>query len=371
MTPSNTSTGNVTALQQERELLSHIETFLNRFVTFTDSYSLPIALWAICTYLFPNFDAFPYMVITSETKRSGKTRLAELVSFVCSNPRNFGAMTASSMFRIIEEVQPTIFFDEAEVLTGESAGMMRSVLNMGYRKGSTVPRTIGGEVVEFKTYCPKVFILIGDVLDTLRDRSIIVRMKRGEPKERFVYESVKSEGEAIRDEIQAVIDARSSEIVNAFCEYKGISFLTDRDEEIWTPIFVLASVICPDRMTELERIAVDMATEKTAPKRQYRSLGQSEEDAQNEEYGIRLLADLHQVMQGKKSISNVDAVEALRALPTAPWRKFRGDGLTKHNIADMLSRFGIRTMTIRHGESVLRGYKTDAVSKAYKAHHKQ
>lgn len=370
-----TTAGKVTELQN---IVSKLEAFFNRFATFTDAYSLPIALWTICTYLFPNFDAFPYMVITSDTKRSGKTRLGELISFVCSNPRSFGAMTPSAMFRIIEEVQPTIFFDEAEILSQESAGTMRSVLNMGYRKGSTVPRTIGGQVVEFKTYCPKVFILIGDVLDTLRDRSIIVRMKRSAVQNVFRYETVKAEGEALRDEIQIVIDEKSSEIVSAFYDFKGIEFLTDRDEEIWTPIIVLASVICPERMPELSRIAVDMATEKTQEKRRYTQLlrDETEDKAQDDEYALRLLSDLNGVFQnGSERVSSQDAVAALRSLPTAPWRKFRGDGITMHNIADMLSRFGLRPCPIRVGQGktskVAKGYKKEQVAKVYAKHHQQ
>lgn len=353
-------------------VINRIEEFITRFATFTDAYQLPIALWTICTYIFPNFDAFPYLVITSDTKRSGKSRTAELISFVCSNPRNFGAMTPSSMFRIIDEVKPTIFFDEAEILSQESAGVMRSVLNMGYRKGSKVPRTIGNDVVEFETYCPKVFILIGDVLDTLRDRSITIRMKRAEARNRFVYESVKSEGEAIRDEIQAVIDSRSSQIVSTFMDFKGIEFLTDRDEEIWSPIFVLASVLCPERMKELERIAVDMATEKTAPQRRYTQLlrDESEGAAMDDEYSYRLLSDLHLVAMGE-NITSQDAVERLREINTAPWRKYRGEGLTMHNVADMMARFGLKPMTIRFDGHTHKGYKAEHIEKHWQMHCKK
>lgn len=365
---SATPAGSVTVSQSpEQELLSRIMNFVLRYVSFSDDYALPIALWTICTYIFPSFDAFPYMVITSDTKRSGKTRLGEIISFMCSNPRSFGAMTPSAMFRVIDEVQPTIFFDEAEILSQESAGTMRSVLNMGYRKGSTVPRTIGNEVVEFKTYCPKVFILIGDVLDTLKDRSIIVRMKRSEAPSRFVYEPAKAEGEEIRDAIAEMLSAKRYEIEQKFTEFSGIEFLTDRDEEIWSPIFVLASVLCPERVKELSRIAVDMATEKTAEKKRYTDLmkQEAEENAQKVEYSIKLLRDMHIVMKGK-NISSQEAVEALRSLPLSPWRKFRGDGITMHNVADTLAKYGIKTAPFRRGKQVLRGYKWEQVDKLYR-----
>jgi hypothetical protein len=371
--PHHQGCENIDFHNHECAIIDKIEAFFNRFATFTDNYSFPLALWTICTYLWPDFDAFPYVVITSETKRSGKTRTAELLSFVSSNPRMFGAMTAASMFRIIREVKPTIFFDEAEVLSGESAGVMRSVLNMGYRKGQKVPRTEGKQVVEFDVYCPKVFILIGDVMDTLKDRSIIVRMRRAEAKERFVYENVKNEGAALRDEISEMLERRKSEIVEAFYASKGIKFLTDRDEEIWTPIFVLASVICPERMEELSRIAVDMAMEKTQEKRRYTSLADAEDSAQDEEYAIRLLADLHSAIGKDDAVSSKDAVERLRAMVTGPWRKFRGDGITMHNIADMLSRFGVRPQPVRIGKgrkgsnaNVTKGYKRQMVADALK-----
>src|SRR5207247_3545549 len=57
--------------------------------------------------------------------------------------------------------------------------LFRSVLNGGYRKGATVTR----RGLTYAVYSPKVFILIGDVFDTLRDRSIVIEMWRGRSEE--------------------------------------------------------------------------------------------------------------------------------------------------------------------------------------------
>jgi Protein of unknown function (DUF3631) len=360
------------------EIISRIEKFINEYVKFTDAYSLPIALWVMATYVFSSFDAFPYMVITAETKRSGKTRLAEMISFCCSNPRFFTAMTPSTMFNIIEAEHPTVIFDEAETLSGESQSVMSQVLNAGYRKGTRIPRMVGKDQwKEYDTYSPKIFILIGDVRDTLRDRSIIVRMRRAVGNEipaRFVHETVKSAGETLREDISELVQMNADMITQSYLDHAGISFLTDRDEEIWTPIFTMAQVFCPSRIPELERIAVDMATEKTAPKRRYVELQSSEDSSQDDEYALRLLEDMIIVMNGKP-ISSQDAVTRLREIPTAPWRKFRGDGITMHNIADMLSRFGVRSSTIRIGSAkkgdnrnVFKGYKPEQVREAIKKH---
>jgi Protein of unknown function (DUF3631) len=349
-------------------VVKRVEQFINKYVSFTDAYSLPIALWVMATYVFPSFDAFPYMVITADTKRSGKTRLAEMIAFCCSNPRFFTAMTPSTMFNIIEAEHPTVIFDEAETLSGESQSVMSQVLNAGYRNGTKIPRMTGKNTWhEYDTYSPKIFILIGDVRDTLRDRSIIVRMKRAETSARFVHETVKAEGDELRNELSNAVQERSDEISQAYLDHTGIEFLTDRDEEIWIPLFVMAQVFCPERLNELERIAVDMATEKTQAKRRYVELSGMEDSAQDEEYAVRLLNDLLTVMQSK-AVSSQDAVNRLRAIPTAPWRKFRGDGITMHNIADMLSRFGVRPVAVRSGKTVFKGYKVDIVRDAVKKH---
>lgn len=358
---------------RQPNLIEAIEAYLIKYVAFSDPcYGLPLALWTVGTFLFPDFDAFPYLVITSETKRAGKTRLAELLSFACSNPRQFGAMTPATLFISIETESPTIFFDEAEVLSSEAASAMRAVLNMGYRKGQKVPRAAGKTAVrEFNTYCPKVFILIGDVFDTLKDRSIIIRMRRAEPLHRFTYDAVKAEGANLREQLAAMVETRKGAILESYLSHRGVSFLTDRDEEIWTPLFTLASILCPDRLDELSRAAVDMSTEKTMDVRRYVNLLGEEQKAQDDEYSKRLLFDLHAVLGEHKALGTIHIIEHLKALPTAPWRKYRGIGLTVHNLADMLSRFGVNPQLIRVGKGrkdskVMRGYRLAAVEKAIK-----
>ena len=47
-----------------------------------------LALWSLATYVDLCFDAFPYLGITSATKRSGKTRTAEVSESCSAVPRN-------------------------------------------------------------------------------------------------------------------------------------------------------------------------------------------------------------------------------------------------------------------------------------------
>lgn len=352
-------------------LISKLEEYVTSYVALIDpAYSLPIALWIIGTFCFESFDSYPYLVITSATKRSGKTRLKEMISFACANPLDFAAMTGATMFRAIEgKRKPTILFDEAEKLNSEAASTMRSVLNVGYRKGQKVPRALpGGNLAYFDTYCPKAFVLIGDVYDTLRDRSIVITMRRGEPAKRFTFDAAMSEGEELRNEIKKAVKAQKEAITAAFQEHTGLPFLMDRDEEIWTSLFVLCGLFAPNRLTELTRTASDMSAEKTSEARRYINLESEEDSAQKDEYRKRLLLDLHSlfVVGGFSTITSQDALKQLLEIPTAPWRKFKGEGLTMNVMADMLSIFHVRPIIIQTGKGrkerkVARGYKAQVV----------
>jgi Protein of unknown function (DUF3631) len=247
----------------------------------------------------------------------------------------------------------------------------RSLLNTGYRRGQTVKRRDD----DYETYCPKAFALIGDVHDTLRDRSVVIEMRRGKVARRFVYAAAKEEGAALREIISAAISSKAEEIAEALRSFEGLSFLTDRDEEIWSPLFILCRLMCPDRIDELTRAAADLSAAKTAKARRYPELGEEEERAQDEEYADRLLRDMVLVIGDQKQITTQEAVAKLREIPTSPWRRFRGDGL-KDGIeggmvlSGLLSRFGVKPSTIRIAPkdagtgSTAKGYKRDALLNA-------
>lgn len=67
-------------------VIREIERFFSRFVILPAGAKLVVTLWAICTYLYEDFDAFPYLALVSPTKRCGKTRLAELLAKISWTP---------------------------------------------------------------------------------------------------------------------------------------------------------------------------------------------------------------------------------------------------------------------------------------------
>jgi hypothetical protein len=64
------------------QMLKDLEEYFSRYSALPPHLPLVLVLWSVGTYLFDGFDCYPYLAITSPTKRCGKTRTAELLEFV-------------------------------------------------------------------------------------------------------------------------------------------------------------------------------------------------------------------------------------------------------------------------------------------------
>ena len=80
-----------------------LEEFIVRYVVLPQGMPFVLTLWIIGTHLFEVFDAFPYLCVTSPVKRSGKTRLAEILELLCPRALNSVNITEAALFRTVDE----------------------------------------------------------------------------------------------------------------------------------------------------------------------------------------------------------------------------------------------------------------------------
>lgn len=351
----------------ESNLFHQIRTFLLSYITFPDPAQADIcALWAIGTHVYKRFDAFPYLVITASTKRAGKSQLAGLLSKVAHDAKLGTSMSASVMRRLVAK-GATLFFDEAESLNSEAASAVREYLNVGYRAGQSVfmPGAGPDDVIEYPAFSPKAFILIGDVNDTLRDRSIIIELRRASNPAMKIFRNVEADAEA------KAMDIDASDIDQALDgdpeDIDLYAFLDGREAEIWTPLFQLAQAYCPERIPLLTRMAVDMGTLKqTTDKRRFSEIRATEEKrTADAAFAERAMRDVHAIMQGHSKMFTDAMIEALKAIDTAPWRTYRGDGLTPVMLSDLLSVFGVATRWVKINAKSKRGLQRADVEAGY------
>lgn len=153
-------------------LLGEAARFLARFVSFSSTAQRDaVALWVVHAHAVEAADTSARLAVLSPEKRSGKTRLLELLELLCPNTMLAVLPSEAIIYRGLEERQVTILLDEADAIFGKAAKDyegLRALLNAGYRRGAVVPRCVGQgvrmRVQHFPCFAATAVAAIGDQL---------------------------------------------------------------------------------------------------------------------------------------------------------------------------------------------------------------
>jgi hypothetical protein len=335
------------------DLLGQIENHLRRYVILPGAAYLPAALWAVATHAPEQFDCFPYLALLSPVKRSGKTRLAEVLETVVRRPWRGTAPSPAALYRKLEQ-GPTLMLDEVELFNGknksETTQILLAVLNVGSRKGGTIPRCIGPrqEVHDFNVYGPKLFAAIGRLPDTLMDRSIVIHMKRrlkAQPVERFRQVLALSQAAPVRDGIERFVKASRADIGHSYQKVldADLEYLNDRDADLWTPLFAMCAALDAGRLAELKMSAITLSAAKAG-------------DDVDDSWALTLLRDIRAVWPDREDkLETAILLERLKALEESPWGESEHP-LTPRKLARMLKPFEVEPRTLRFENRTAKGY---------------
>lgn len=346
------------------EVLYAIVRFVRRYVVVTAEQSHVIALWVLHTWAFEASDQSVYLAILSAEKRSGKTRLLEVLGVVVRVPWHAVQPSEAVLYRKIEKDRPTLLLDETDALfsqRGDSrAEAVRALLNAGSRRGVTVPRVLDAKsdkLVDFNVYCPKALAGIGTLPETVGDRSVLIEMKRkrrSDSAERFRLRDVEKEARELRARIEAWTTARIPQLRSARPSLPRE--LGDRAADGAEPLLALADAAGGPWPEAARKAIVALAGEKT------------EED---ESDGVQLLADVRRALailvRTEGTIRTERLLEELRALPESRWKRFgpRREEIDALDLARLLRPYGIRPARIREGAETVRGYHVPAFADAF------
>jgi hypothetical protein len=204
-----------------------------------------LALWSAHTF-FTNWHFItPYVSLHSATLREGKTRTMEVAGTLVRNPVLAANVSTAALYRLIDAERPTLFLDEQDA-SARVTEDYRRILNSGYKSNGFVFRSVNGVGTRFTTFCAKMFAGIGTMPDTIRDRSIEIRMRRALPEEqdrlyRFRERRVTEEMRDHRDLLQALSNRYGSQLADAEPTAPG-SITNARLVEIWEPLWALADL---------------------------------------------------------------------------------------------------------------------------------
>jgi hypothetical protein len=343
------------------ELLERLVWFIRRYVALSEDQALLSALWIVHTHTLDAADTTPYLNVKSAEKRSGKTRLLEVLSLLAAGSWLTGRVTAAVLVRKVAAVAPALLLDESDAAfkgDREYAETLRGVLNAGFRRGGVASLCVGqGANItyeDFPVFCPKVIAGIGKLPDTVADRSIPIELRRRRPSEkveRFRLRKVGQEALPIFRDVRAWAQAHLDGLSGA--EPDLPDELDDRAQDIMEPLLAIADEVGGEWPERSRRAAVGLLT------------GEEREDA--ESLGVRLLRDVRGVFDEKSSdrLPTGKLLEALHAMEEAPWGSLRGEALDARGLARLLKPYGVKPEKLREGNDTFRGYRRASFEDAW------
>jgi hypothetical protein len=335
-------------------LLEELAKEIRRHVVLSDAARDASTLWVLHAYLLNCFLVSPRLCVRSPTKGCGKTLLLDVLGRLVPRPLPSGNVTAPTLFRVVEKYRPTLLIDEADSFLRDS-DELRGVLN-GNRQGSQVLRLVGDEHTAraFATYGACAIALIGNLPDTLHDRSVVVDLKR-----RLRTETV----EPFRPDRAGHLDALARKAARWAEDNAERAVATDpvmpagiinREADNWRPLLAIADVAggaWPQRARKAAQAA--------------HNAGVGDDALLELLLGDMRVAFAEQGTKGRDKsgaerieMTSADLVKVLLAIEGRPWKEFGKNGkeLTQNKLALLLKPLGIPTQKIGPANDRVGGY---------------
>jgi len=333
-------------------LLSSIKAELLKYVILPGGIAEPITAWIILTYCYDAFRILPMLGVVSPVKRCGKTTLLEILQGLANKGLTASNISPAAVFRTIEKYGPTLLVDEADTFLKDN-DELRGVLNSGHTRTSAFVVRVQGddhEPVKFSTWGPKAVAMIGNLPDTLHDRSVVVSLRRKAPGETVSRLDVDFENKCI--EFRRACRRWADDNMDALRETTPDVPQTNNDRmtDNWMPLLAIADIAGGDWPELMRKSMLGML------------------DGSDESIGPKLLMDIQEIFKSHlvERIFSDDLVEALTAKKESPWCDWnRGKGLTQNGLARLLKPFSIYSKTMRIGEGRRNGYSLDRFKDAF------
>jgi len=334
-------------------LLDDVAGLLARWVSFPSVQALwAVGLWVAHCHALGAFESSPRLAALSPEKGSGKTRLLEVLDLLVPNPMHSVNMSAAALFRLVAAHAPTLLMDEADTYLAARVAQqheeLRGLINAGHRRGAVAYRCTvdkGVKVEEFPAFCAVAIAGIGDLPDTILDRSVVIAMKRRAPHERlepFRERPARILTEPIRDRLADWATTAVEVLEDAYPEMpEGV---VDRPADVWEPLIAIADLAGDEWPARAREACVAL------------NAARSERDPS---LGVQLLADCRRVFADKDvdRLTSSELVELLVALEEAPWADLRGQAIDTRGLAWRLKPYEVRPRAHRFGEvSGRKGY---------------
>jgi putative DNA primase/helicase len=307
-----------------------------------------LALWVLHAHTFDSGMVSPRLALKSPEKCCGKTTCLTCLSRLVPRPLTVANITAAAVFRTVEAAKPTILVDEADTFL-KGSDELRGIINSGHYKPTAFVVRVDGDEREprlFKTWAPTAIAVIGNLPDTLEDRSVVVEMRRRRRDEEIDRLRLDRLGHLDQLASMAARWAKDNHMALSRADPSVPGVLHDRAADNWRPLLAIADLAGGDWPQRAREVAAQVATGEP-------------DDAS---IRVQLLADIQAVFgdHGVDKIASTTLCNSLAEMEDRPWPEWRnGKPITPAQLARMLKWFKIAPGTIRLAEGTPKGYKQE------------
>ncbi|MEU1073195.1 MULTISPECIES: DUF3631 domain-containing protein [unclassified Streptomyces] len=337
------------------QVLSDLRAQFRRYVVLPSEDALTaVTLWVAATHLQTAWQHAPRLAVVGPAKRCGKSRLLDVVTETVHDPLITFNASLAAVFRSITDHPPTLLVDEADTLFGsakvaEKNEEMRGLLNAGHQRNRPTLRVSGPnhEVAKFPTFAMAALAGIGDLPDTIMDRSVVIRMRRRRPGEKV------AEFRTVRDtpDLHTLRDRLAAWLLPLHAEAMDLTPpmpVEDRAADTWQPLIAVAD-LAGGSWPEAARSACLAMTQYEA-----------EQDQDNSSLGIRLLSDIRRAFAAEGNPSALRTSRLLDLLnqdDESPWPGHTDKGLTPRGLQILLKDYSLSSSNRRFpGNIQARGF---------------
>jgi len=329
------------------ELLNDIVGTLNKYIVLPEGGDVAITLWICHAYCLDSFELSPILQIKSPSRGCGKSVLLGLVGKLLPRNCSSGDISSASMFRLIDKFQASICIDEADVSVNGNNDFTK-LLNSSYLKETAKVLRCKGKDHDshpFSSWGPKVVAGIGNLRDTIESRSIQINMRRKTRQDKVKRYSVlgcREEIKILHSKLARFALDQTKDLLPA--DPKVPKNLGDRQADNWRPLLAIADLVGAEWPDKAREAALALCR------------GNMEEQGVEE----MLLSDLRNMFAERgdePKVFSKDIVLHLVGLDDRPWPEYINErAITKHQLAKILGRFGIKPRNVKINGLTKRGY---------------
>ena len=296
-----------------------------------------LALWVMLTYIFPAWDAVPYLYVGGPLG-SGKSRVFEILARLVFRPLTSSNMTSAALFRTLNDRGGSLVMDEAERLRENSpdAAELRSILLAGYKRGGKATRLEAvGETfrtIEFDCYGPKALACIGGLTPALASRCIQINMFRAGPGSEKPKRRIDADPQlwsGLRDDLHSLALGSLGLVALDLAGRSDVCALAGRSYELWQPLMSLAAAIQDAGLPGLLELVQRHAARVTESSR-------DDETPDIDELLLRLLAGALQEQARPSAPSPAEILAKAQQAEPEMFRRWTARAVSVH-----LKRYGI------------------------------